>query len=326
MNGRRQSLLEEQIAAVLESYGVEVTRAPAGPEHDLVGILPTARRPEITVDVRPSSARRHKPSAVVGHDYVSPQLAARYRAANQPYVDTLGNAHLPFEHFLVDVQGRLPEPRAESTELRAHQAFGAAGSRLVLLLLSDPDYGATATVRDFAAATGVSVGTISGTLRDLSSNGFLTDSHAGRRLHNARQLAELWVAIYLTKISPKLREERLHGPEATWWITHSPPSGVVLGGGAALAALGEDIVPEATVLYGDPPWAAARKAGRLTRDAPGNVLLREQFWPDRLTTTTSTAPSLVAYADALASNDPRQITAAREFWRGPHVGALLDRG
>jgi len=106
----------------------------------------------------------------------------------------------------------------------------------------------------------------------------------------------------------------LAGPEAHWWKPSNVPEGALLSGGVALTALGFDVVPSASLVYGPPPWGNIRKAGRLTREGLANVTLREQFWDSRLNSSASVAPPLLVYADAMASDDPREMDAAAELW------------
>ena len=67
------------------------------------------------------------------------------------------------------------------------------------------------------------------------------------------------------------------------------------------------------MIYGVPPWPDIRRGTRLTRDNGAPVALRERFWSADFLAGNRYIPPLLAYADALASVDPREADAAREL-------------
>lgn len=312
------SLLEERIAHVLRGYGAEVQPGPKGSGVDLVMRIPTAEgRRHLTVDVKATHRlgvpHQRRKSDVAGHDYVSPSLAANYRDREMFYVDVLGNAYIVLPGFRVDVQGRKPPKTQELTQLKPHKAFGVAGAKLVFALLVRPE-AVNWTVRDLANLARISTGTVNNTIHDLGTNGFLLTNLGSRRLRRTDRLTQLWLSSYLTRISPKLEEVSLAGPDPRWWLSTQRPTNAVLGGGVAMSAMGLDILPATSLVYGAPPWRGVRKAGRLGRDGTLNVTLREQFWDPQLNPAPHLAPPLLVYADAIASDDPRQMEAAAELW------------
>lgn len=312
------SLLEEAIAQVLRGYGAQVQHGSMDSGVDLLVDVPTgggSRR--LTVDVKPAhptgGPRRGRESDIAAHQYVSPRMAANYRDRGMFYVDALGNAYIVLPGFHLDVQGRKPPKPAELRQLKPHRAFGWAGARLVFALLVAPE-AASRTVRELSSLSRVATGTVVNTLNDLEMNGFLTTTSGRRELRRTAQLTELWMSSYMTRISPKLEEISLTGPDPRWWLTTQLPADACLGGGAALAAMGFDVLPATTLIYGQPPWGGIRKAGRLGRDGEPNVTLRQPFWDPKLNPSPTLVPPLLVYADAKASDDPRQIEAAEDLW------------
>ena len=81
----------------------------------------------------------------------------------------------------------------------------------------------------------------------------------------------------------------------------------------AAAELGADLRPDRTVLYGPPPWQEIRRESRLSRDGEVSVVLRERFWSGDLLGEARLVPPLLAYADALADAEPREMTARPSF-------------
>jgi hypothetical protein len=310
------SLLEEQIAGVLRGYGV--TTEPAAPDSgaDMIATVQTAdgiRR--LTVEVKSAlqpSAPGRRSAEVSGHTYVSPTLAANYRRHDMFYVDSHGNAFIALPGFRVDVQGRRP-PKEAGVSARPGRAFGVAGTKLVFAFLTKPETVSWA-VRDLAALARISTGSVSNTLQALTADAFLKTAAGGRRLRRVDQLAHRWLSSYATRLAPRLEEQSFGGPDPRWWLSTERPAQVVLGGGIALAEMGFDILPATAVIYGPPPWKDIRRAARLDRDGEPRVTLREQFWDPRLARIPQLAPPLLVYADAVASDDPRQLEAAAALW------------
>lgn len=318
LNGKAHSLLEERIARALREYGVDVRSGPEGSGSDLLVAVPTSEGDRhLTVDVkaipRGSVNRRHRTGDIAAHEYVSPPMAANYRSQDRFYIDAQGNAYIALPGFRVDVQGRRPPKPSGSGTLKPRHAFGHAGAKLVFAMLVAPNV-MGGTVREMSNLSGVATGTVTNTIQDLEENGFLTTTSGRRRLRRTAQLTDLWVSSYLTRILPKLEEASLSGPDPRWWGRTDLPADARLGGGAALATMGLDVLPEAALIYGQPPWVELRKVGRLGREGVPNVTLRERFWSPELDPSPALVPPLLVYADAMASDDPRQIEAAEELW------------
>lgn len=152
-------------------------------------------------------------------------------------------------------------------------------------------------------------------------------------MFNIPELTARWLAGYPTRLKPKVHEERLEGPEPSFWLERTAQlaeMGVTLGGEAGLAALGYPLRPTTTLLYGDRPFGEAKKLGRLKPGAQPTVGLRQRFWTPDAWPDHSVTPPLLVYADAMNSGDARQVEIAREMWnqddqlrRGPVIQRIV---
>lgn len=333
MSTVNDSLLATTVAQHLSLLGVEVdasggsrlrARVPVRTGvldavvelHETDGAVAPPRASEVPVIV----AQRHIPTG----------LGRRYRQSDVCYIDSGGNAWLTFPGFVVHVQGCSPAYELRPGRERPSRAFRPAGLRVVFALLTRPQL-LSATVREIAAASTVSVGAGQAALRDLEAEGFL---HKGRQpdirvLSDRSRLLKRWVPGYVTELRPRLLEVDLVGPPPTWWMDHHA-RGVAgdgqIGGEAALAILGYGLRPLITTLYGDEPWHDIRRAGRLTRGAPSNVTLRQRFWSPDVEGREPLVPRLLIYADAVASDDPRQLEVAEAMRRDDEELRRLSDG
>lgn len=128
---------------------------------------------------RDGAAREGAAPALVAAPWISPRMGAQLRAAQVAYVDSVGNASLRFGPVLIEVSGRArpPRPVTAPTSVRLRQLVTPANARVVTALVADPALGA-ATLRDLAAAAGVSLGQAHKTASLLAEAGYHRD-----RLH-----------------------------------------------------------------------------------------------------------------------------------------------
>jgi hypothetical protein len=256
----------------------------------------------------------HPLGSILGLDHVTPLFGQRLQAAGIEYVDTAGNAHIDRPGLYVHVEGRRPDTsRSSSGQGHLPSALGPASLRVVFALLVDPAL-AGASFDVLAEVAGVAKGTVHNTITDLTAQGYLTGYRHSRHLLDTSRLAEKWVDGYVAQLLPRLKQRALSGPEPQWWTQHANDRGdIVLGGGPALAHYGGRLRPDITIIYATPPWNAARKLGRLQAHGRHNVILREQFWSPMLRPNARYVHPLLAYADALAGGDSREIEVARDL-------------
>lgn len=312
------SKLTALIAASLREMGLETSR-PDG--RHLTVTVPTrhgARAVAVQVKDRAQALAAAEAEAwvrkfheeILALPSVPRQRAKQYRAAGINFVDSGGNAHLDFPGFQVWIEGRKPRWLPEGVGRSRSPSMNPAGLRVVFALLVNEAL-VLESYDEIAAAAGVSKGSASNALVDLRRRGYIHREGRYRTLVNRDLLAEDWITGYVRDLRPRLQEAVLFGPRPGWWLEHALGSGVgTLGGAVALAHMGGRIRPEDTVVYGKPPWGELKRFARLSREGEAQVILRERFWGSEAYEGW-VAPPLLAYADALASGDPRSVEVAR---------------
>lgn len=317
--------LTDRIADVLRDLDLVVDLHDGADVHrpDLVVRIPTSHgesalwievkdrsTPIGIAEIRDWQTRVPGPS-VLAVPYVSPEQGRRYRAAGIQYVDSGGNAYVSQPGYYLNVEGRRPTFRRRAERRGKRPSANAAGLRVTFVLLVSPA-AAAMPYEQIAKLAKVSKGSTTNAMEDLRDLGYLVGDRSDRRVVDVARLRRSWVDGFARDLLPRLEHAEVAGPEPSWWTTsHLAPRGGVIGGGTALAQLGAPLRAERTVVYGDPPWREARKIGRLSREGTPNVVLRERFWSPELRPDDRFVPSLLAYADGLASDDPREVEVAR---------------
>lgn len=253
---------------------------------------------------------------IVAQRHIPPGRGQAYRSAGVPYIDSGGNAWMSFPGYTVQVQGHPPAYHHAPGRDRPSRAFRPAGLKVVFALLTRPVL-LSGTVREIAAGSTVSVGAAQAALRDLASEGFLREAQGGGRLLDKRRsLTRRWVSAYVGDLRPRLSAVELVGPSPAWWVGERGDDGELegqVGGEAALQALGYLARALTTTVYGEEPWHGPRRSARLSRGGTSNVTLRQRFWAAEGAAGGLLVPRLLIYADAIATDEPRQVEMALQM-------------
>lgn len=133
------------------------------------------------------AARDESPRVLVTAPWISARVGAQLRDAGVGYVDSVGNASVRFGTVLVEVSGRprrsRPARPVPGLSTRSSTLLTPANRKVVAALLADPALG-QATLRDLAAAAGVSLGQAHKASTLLADAGFHRD-----RLGDAQRVA-----------------------------------------------------------------------------------------------------------------------------------------
>ncbi|WP_245664921.1 type IV toxin-antitoxin system AbiEi family antitoxin [Actinoplanes subtropicus] len=268
-------------------------------------------------------ARSPDPQLIIGNR-ISRRSADAFRAAGIQFVDASGNAYITFGNVLIDVRGRTESTaissgthRPSDRPTRPTNIFSSRRSQVIFALLSWPDL-SHATVREIAAAAGVSTGQAHDTFLRLQQAGFLTTD--SRRLERIDELLDLWTAAYSTGLGPRLELARYHGDPSRPLSGVTPERRAYRSGESAM---GIGVVRPATLtVYIDHPDPKFPVLNRWDAgwDREPNIFLRQKFWAspradeEEFSANGQNAPWLLIYADLVATRDAR-LREVAQSWR-----------
>ncbi len=322
------------------------------------GLLRAGMKDVTTLAVQPAAGRRlilrHGPSLhrvnvhpVEGHPGTPdeepgwvPLLVAsafdeatvqRLTEAGLSFLDERGNTYLVLDERTVVFaraaeQGPTTVRVAEEKPPRAHRATGAlalnrAGHRVAFALLADPTLAGT-SVRALAATAKVSVGTVHGTLAQLTEAGFLLDGE----LHSTGRLLDTWTEAYRRLTIRPLTPRPLYAPDQHWptRLQVEPAGGVLVGGFAAGAILDDEFRATDGIVYTKTLGPAVTLLRLSSAPTSYRVDVRERFWGGTLPASKAgLVPSVLIYGDLLRDGDSRSITLAAHLRKhDAHLRAL----
>ena len=331
--------LVERVVEVLDGLDVRVGRHPDGelglsldPEA-AERVYRVVSRSRLTA---PAAATLAVPSGVpvlVVAPMISDAVGQVLRARGLDYVDAAGNVLLRWPGARIDVRGRrAAAPSVDLAGPSARRPFVRSGVQVTFALLAWPQLTAS-TVREIAEAAGVAVGTTHSVLRDLLAGGYLVGAPSGRQMVRGGELLTRWTEAYALSLYASLGLGLYRAEDPAWWTSARADladAGVDLGGEAAASVLDERLRPGTVWLYAEQVPAAVLAAHRCRRaDDPGsaNVIVRRRFWraptrrgevagghpPHVVSSDAGLVPSVLVYADLLASGDPRQRDHAQRL-------------
>jgi hypothetical protein len=252
---------------------------------------------------------------------VTTETAEKCRELDLQFIDATGNAYLHGPGLYVLVKGQRPIEGDEFqlTDQEGKRAGTATHLRVIFGLLCKPGL-LNAPYRDIVQAAGVALGAIGWVFFDLNGRGITTGGKGkGDRVMLERQkLVQEWVTNYPIKLRPKLNPRRFRAPQADWWkdadITRH---GAQWGAEPAAEKLTGYLRPYALTIYlhkqqGQKNLTKLVAENRLRPDPQGDIEILDAFWDfaDEKP-IPETVPPLLAYADLLATLDPRNLEAAK---------------
>lgn len=271
--------------------------------------------------------------------YITPGVAEQCRALDLPFIDTAGNAYLHAPGLLIFVKGqrhRIKETlhtdtmRGMGATTAPYVAYPpistttprsgtATALRVIFVLLCRPEL-LNASYRKIVRAAGVALGAVGGIFDDLQKRGYITGGvrKGARRFLEPQRLLEEWVMNYPLKLRPKLHPKRFRAATPDWWQRAGVTTyGTQWGGEVAAEKLTGYLKPETLTLYVRPEKERENvtqliATHRLRADPTGNIEVLDTFWdlpadPEH----PDVVPPLLAYADLIATHDPRNLDAAR---------------
>lgn len=263
---------------------------------------------------------RRFPTGILVADYVNPKMADRLRAEGVQFMDTAGNANIRTHFHHVQIKGnRRRDTGTKGAGPRKHKGFTIAGLKVTYAFLCKPEL-VREPYRDIAEVAGVALGTVTNVMDDLQAAGFLLITNTERRLVHADAVLETWVERYPAALRPKL-ELGTFAAEGTDWWQNFPIEDFdgYWGGELAGAHYTGYLRPVVATAY--VPREQLNKLiakAHLRKQAlpvlePGTVELLTPFWrPNR--DFGPYAHPILAYADLIATGDPRNLEVAHKLY------------
>jgi hypothetical protein len=179
--------------------------------------------------------------------------------------------------------------------------------------------------REIAAEADVALGTVGWIMRDLKEMGYLLDmDKGGKKFVDRDKFFALWVTTYPQQLRPKLLLGRFKGEED--WRQNKKLDHEIAqwGGEVAAAKITHYLQPAVATIYTDRAHLNNFLIdNRLRKDPAGNIEVLEGFWkPTKQTNYEETVHPLLVYADLIATNDQRNINAAKIIYE-QHIIRLV---
>ena len=261
--------------------------------------------------------------------YITDVIARKCRELDVPFIDAVGNAYLRFPGLYVFITGQKPKHGfATATVVRG--VGRATTLRVVFALLCRPQL-LNVPYREITDVTGVALGAVGPVFQDLHKLGYLNIGRpergrrqaTGRPKRNRRilepvRLFEEWVTNYPIKLRPTLNARRFRAQDADWWKTAQLNElGGVWGGEVAADHLTNYLQPATVTIYVPPgrephPLTQLVAQNRLRAELDGNINILEKFWDFPTDPQMpNVAPSILVYADLVATLEPRNLETAK---------------
>lgn len=252
---------------------------------------------------------------------VTTEIAEKCRELDLQFLDTLGNAYLRGPGLFVLVKGQRPT-EGDALQLavpEGNRAGTATNLRVFFVLLCKPEL-LNARYRDINHAAGVALGTIGWVFFDLNSRGVIAGGKGkgDRVLLQRQKLVQEWITNYPIKLRPKLNPRRFRAAKTDWWKeVDITKFGAQWGGEVAAEKLAGYLRPHALTIYlhneqGQKNLTRMVAENKLRADTQGDIEILDAFWHfEDEKPIPETVPPLLAYADLLATLDPRNLEAAK---------------
>jgi hypothetical protein len=250
--------------------------------------------------------------------YLTADMADRCRALGLEFIDAVGNAYLNAPGLYVFVKG---QKAVAGRALAGPQRGGgnATALRMIFALLCHPEL-VHAPYREIVKAAGIALGAVGWVFHDFTRRGLMSgpDKTYGRRWLEPGRMLDEWVTNYPIKLRPKLNPRRFRAPDPQWW-QEARFKGLDAWWGGEVAAdhLTGLLKPATQTLYVKPETALdclqkLVRTYRLRPDPAGPIEILDAFWMFPVDEThPGLVPSILVYADLMATLDSRNIEVAR---------------
>jgi hypothetical protein len=340
MDNRQQNILDRALEALERTTGIhglvidrELQNGPGdrantlveieanGQRHPYVAEIKRVDRFAILRDIRNQHAHEQGPQPLLVAPRITTETAEKCRELDLQFIDATGNAYLRGPGLYVVVKGQRPIEGQDFLPIgqEGKRAGTATHLRIIFALLCKPEL-LNAPYREIVQVAGVALGTIGWVFNDLTDRGFITGGKrkGGRAMLERKKLIDEWITTYPIKLRPKLHPRRFKAPKPDWWkALDITQYGAQWGAEIAAEKLAGYLRPNTVTIYlqqekGLHHLTRLVAENRLRPDAEGDIEILDAFWGfDNEQPMAQTAPPLLAYADLIATLDPRNLEVAK---------------
>ena len=254
---------------------------------------------------------------IVITNYVMPKVATKMRQAGIQYIDAAGNIFIREFPLHIEITGKKLEDRVENRVGR--RLFYPAGLQVIFGLLCLPRL-ENETYREIAGLTGVALGTVVWTFKDLKETGFIIETKdIRRRLVRKEELLRKWIEAYHERLRPKQMRGKYLARNNDWWKnTKIIDYDAEWGGEVGAATITNYLIPGVKTIYakGNGVNKLILREGML-KDKKGDIEIINKFWnfqtPDN---NNFIVPPILIYADLIGTGENRNIETARLIYAG----------
>jgi len=240
------------------------------------------------------------------------------------FIDLAGNAYINEPGLFIFIKGQKQELHQNNpmNHFKGGKALTPTNLRMVFALLCNPEM-LNAPYREIAKVAGIALGAVGWGFNDLAARALtLGDGKKNNRvLIQHEKLIQEWVTNYPIKLRPKLNPKRFKANNLDWWKNLDVKQYEAQWGGEVAAdRLTHYLKPNFYTLYlhGKDIKKNLNKLiveNRLVPDPMGDIEILEAFWDfDAADFLPETVPTLLVYADLIASNDPRNLETAKMIY------------
>lgn len=324
---QEQAILNEAIEAVKRTAGLELRTIPQVQTQPYVDAQLEAETPigRVQFAVEIKTARNFATIGIVKDrlnrltnglyplliaPFLTRALAAYCHELKLPFIDTAGNAYINVPGLTIYITGE-PRPETQTGDAPHYRAYTEVGMKVTFALLCDRVL-ADAPYREIARAAQVGFGTVGPVLKDLENRGQLVQRGKTKTLIKTRELMEAWVTRYPDTLRPKLFLNRYQADVDRLTALDMREQQAFWGAEVAAQKFTGYLRPEHFTIYLRRDGKLLFNQARMRLDLNGNTELLQTFWdlpetPDH----PDLVPPLLAYADLMATQDGRNLEAAR---------------
>ncbi|MFW5793762.1 MAG: type IV toxin-antitoxin system AbiEi family antitoxin [Bacteroidota bacterium] len=239
-------------------------------------------------------------------DTIYPFIKEALRRNEINYIDGDGNIYINDNEVFIFVD----KTTRKKLKPQPNRAFTNAGLKVVYNVLVNPEL-INLPYREIAKTADVALDTINKVFAALAEMNFIIRlNNKERKLHNGKELLNLWIANYNTKLRANifLGNYRFANKNTNWKDCTLNQQKTLWGGEVAANILTGYLQPEKLILYTEEQINDLLKTLKIVPDEQGNITVYKKFW--NAESITNTVPDILVYADLLHTGDPRNIETA----------------